>query len=532
MAISGVTLSDISFTWPDGTTLFDGLNIAFHAGSTGIVGINGSGKSSLLKIIAGQLTPPRGSVTAGEVAYLPQDITLNASLAVDDILGIAGARAALRRIEAGVGSDEDFEEISGKWDVEERALSLLHRLGLSSAVPDLAGLDRTVGSLSGGETVLLGLTAQLLTNPDVLLLDEPTNNLDESSRNRLYSVLQQFSGTALVVGHDRELLDHMDSIAEVRGAAIRIFGGNYSHYRSVVDAEQDAAHAAVRDARSDVQKQKRELIAARTTIDRRARYGQKMQDNKREPKIVMGGRKRAAQESAGKLRGNHLAKVDDAQSALTRAQESVRDDREIRVDLPDTSVPTSRVVVELPETQLATRQRVALSVVGPQRIALTGRNGIGKSTLLRALIAAGPRVPYRLLPQRLDVFDEDASVAANVMASAPHASAEQVRTQLARFLFRGAESDRPVRALSGGERLRAALATVLLAEPAPQLLILDEPTNNLDLVSLGNLTSALRRFEGALVIVSHDRNFLKGLGVTDWWELTNVGVTTRTTSER
>ncbi|QNG20332.1 ABC-F family ATP-binding cassette domain-containing protein [Rhodococcus triatomae] len=529
MAVYPVVLSDISLSWPDGTPLFDSLDVTFGAGRTGIVGLNGSGKSSLLRIVAGAvrpslpgaLRPDRGSVTAaGSVAYLPQDITLDASVAVERILGIADARAALQRIESGAGSEEDFDRMAGAWDIEERAISLLHRLGLHTIVPDPAALERTVGSLSGGETVLLGLTAQLLAEPDILLLDEPTNNLDEASRAHLHAALQQFSGTVLVVGHDRELLDRMDSIAEVRDGAVRTFGGNYTHYREVIDAEQEAARAAVRDARGDMQKQKRELVEARTKIDRRARYGQKMFENKREPKIVMGARKRAAQVSAGKLRNSHIAKLEDAESTLTRAREAVRDDREIRVDLPDTRVPAGRVVVELAETTLATGQDVALTIVGPERIALTGKNGVGKSTLLDRLVAAGPRVPYRVLPQRLDVFDEEATVAENVAVAAPTATAEHVRSRLARFLFRGADADVPVRVLSGGERLRAALATVLLADPAPQLLVLDEPTNNLDLASLANLTEALADYEGALVVVSHDRRFVDDLGVTRRLELT------------
>ncbi|NLG55818.1 MAG: ABC-F family ATP-binding cassette domain-containing protein [Rhodococcus sp.] len=521
MANSGVALSNLSLSWADGTPVFRDLDAAFNAGRTGVVGLNGSGKSTLLRVIAGQLIPDQGSVTTtGSSAYLAQDITLDTDVSVESVLGIAAIRAALRRVETGAGTDADFESLAGRWDVEEQALSLLHRLGLAAIVPDIEALDRPVGELSGGETVLLGLTAQLLKNPDVLLLDEPTNNLDLAARKRLYAALQQFSGTTIVVSHDRELLDTMDAIAEVRDGTIRRYGGNYTHYREVVDAEQQAAHAAIRDARSDMQKQKRELIAARTKLDRRGRYGQKMQDNKREPKIVMGARKRAAQVSAGKLRGNHVAKVEDAQSELERAQAAVREDREIRIDLPETAVHAGQVVLELPETTLRTGQTVQMEVAGPERISLVGPNGVGKSTLLDAIVASGPRVPFRVLPQRLNIFDEDASVAENVAAAAPHAMTEQVRGRLARFLFRGADADTPVHALSGGERLRAALAAVLLAEPAPGLLILDEPTNNLDMASLEHLRSALADYQGALIVVSHDQRFLDDLDLTAQWTLT------------
>ncbi|NLE78286.1 MAG: ABC-F family ATP-binding cassette domain-containing protein [Rhodococcus sp.] len=525
LSSSYLSLSDVTFSWPDGQPLFDGLNAAIPTGRTGLVGLNGSGKSTLLRLIAGVDTPERGSVTvAGTLAFLRQDMTLDTDVRIDRLLGIDEIRKALHRIESGDGTPSDFETVQDDWDIEEFALSLLHRLGLDSIVSDVGDLDRTVGALSGGETVLLGLTAQLLRNPTVLLLDEPTNNLDESARERLYSVVQQFTGTTLVVSHDRALLNRMDSIAELRGGELRLFGGNYTAYEEIIAAEQSAAEAAVRDARTDMQKQKRELIEARIKLDRRKRYGQKMYENKREPKIVMGQRKRQAEESAGKLRGNHIAALDDAKQTLTEAESALRDDREVRVELPATTVHSGQVVVELSEKKIRSGQTVSLNIVGPERIALAGPNGIGKTTLLDAVVDSGPRTPYKALPQRLDVFDEALSVADNVAHAAPHASPEQVRAQLARFLFRGNESDKPASALSGGERLRAALATILLAEPAPQLLLLDEPTNNLDLPSLAHLTQALNSYRGALVVVSHDKEFLHEIGVTRTLTLTDDGV--------
>ncbi|MQY28369.1 ABC-F family ATP-binding cassette domain-containing protein [Nocardia aurantia] len=526
MSSPSVTLSALGFAWPDGTPVFDGLDVVLGPGHVGLVGTNGAGKSTLLRLIAGALHPLRGSVTVpGRIGYLRQDLGLATGLRVDQVLGIADVRKALHRIESGAGDESDFEIVGTAWDIEERAVALLGRLGLHYLANDVIQLDRRLDTLSGGETVLLGLVAELLREPDVLLLDEPTNNLDQLARERLYEVVGQFTGTVVTVSHDRELLDRVGTVAELRDGAIRLFGGNLTDYLRIVDAEQEAARAAVRDARGDVRRQARELAEARVKLDRRQRYGRKMAEQKREPKIVMGARKRAAQVSAGKLRNNHLGKLEDARDGLTEAQEKVRDDREIRIDLPGTRLHPGQDVIDLEQVRLVNGPVVTLRISGPERIALTGRNGVGKTTLLQQIRATGPKVPWRLLPQRLDIFDERRSVFENVAAAAPHAEAERIRAQLARFLFRGNDADVPAGVLSGGERLRAALAVLLLAEPAPKLLLLDEPTNNLDLPSLSHLTEALASFEGALVVVSHDRHFLDDIGVTRRLVLTADGLT-------
>ncbi|MGK8500232.1 ABC-F family ATP-binding cassette domain-containing protein [Nocardia asiatica] len=523
--MTNLSFSDLTFGWPDGTPVFEGLDAVLGPGHIGLVGGNGAGKSTLLRLIAGELQPARGSVTVtGHLGYLRQDIGLGAGQRVDTVLGIAPLRKALHRIESGAGSDTDFDLVGNHWDVEERALALLARLGLHYVADSVRQLDRTLDTLSGGETVLLGLVAELLAEPDVLLLDEPTNNLDQVARARLYEVVGQFPGTVLTVSHDRELLERMTSIAELRHGELRLFGGNFSEYERIVAAEQEAARAAIREARSDVRKQARELVEARIKLDRRQRYGQKMWDQKREPKIIMSERKRQAQVSAGKLRNNHIEKLDTAKEQLEQAKELLRDDREIRVELPDTRLYPGQEVLELDRVELACGPTVTLRVSGPERIALTGRNGVGKTTLLRRIAQEGPRVPWRMLPQRLDVFDERLSVFENVAGAAPHASAERIRAQLARFLFRGTDADVAAAALSGGERLRAALAMLLLADPAPRLLLLDEPTNNLDLPSLEHLTQALAGFEGALIVVSHDPRFLDDIGVTRRLELTAEGL--------
>ncbi|MET8116228.1 ABC-F family ATP-binding cassette domain-containing protein [Streptomyces prasinus] len=519
---TSVTCTALSFTWPDGTPVLEALDIAFGPGRTGLIGVNGAGKSTLLKLIAGELRPNDGTVrVTGGVGYLPQNVTLDTTLKVDEALGIAARRAALHAIEAGDVAETHFETVGDDWDVEERALATLGELGLGGI-----GLDRTIGELSGGESVLLRLAALLLRRPDVLLLDEPTNNLDLYARRRLYAAVGNWPGVMVVVSHDRELLELVDQIADLRSGGVTWYGGNYTAYEEALAVEQEAAERMVRVAEADLRKQKRELADAQVKLARRKRYGQKMWDQKREPKIVMGARKRAAQESAGKHRTMHEEKLAGARERLDEAVEAVRDDDEIRVDLPHTAVPPGRTVLTLTDLELAHGARVdgVLELRGPERVALIGRNGAGKTTLLRTVAGelppvsgeASARVPLRFLPQRLDVLDEALSVADNVARFAPDATDNRIRARLAHFLFRGSRADRKAVTLSGGERFRATLAALMLAEPAPQLLMLDEPTNNLDISGVRQLTTALESYEGALIVAGHDLPFLESVGITRW----------------
>ncbi|MFG2095187.1 ABC-F family ATP-binding cassette domain-containing protein [Streptomyces sp. NPDC048612] len=517
---ASIVCTGLGFTWPDGSPVLADFPLTVGPGRTGLIGLNGAGKSTLLKLIAGELTPTEGTVkVAGEVGYLPQRAPLDTALRVDEALGIHTARAALHAIEGGDASEEHFTAVGDDWDVEERARATLDQLGLTGI-----DLDRTIGEVSGGESVLLRLAALLLRRPDVLLLDEPTNNLDRAARQRLYSAVAGWSGVLVVVSHDRELLEHVDRIADLRDGEVHWYGGNFSAYERALAVEQEAAERMLRVAEADVQRQKRELADAQIKLARRVRYGNKMSANKREPKIVMNERKREAQVSAGKHRTLHTERLKEARDRLDEAVEAVRDDDEIRIDLPHTAVPPGRTVLTLQGLRTRYGGRADLELRGPERVALTGHNGSGKTTLLRTVAGEVPpeagtaetHVPYRFLPQRLEVLDPELTVAENVARFAPDATNNRIRARLARFLFKGARADQRAGTLSGGERFRASLAALMLAEPAPQLLLLDEPTNNLDLASVRRLVTALESYEGALLVVSHDPAFLRDLGITRW----------------
>jgi ATPase subunit of ABC transporter with duplicated ATPase domains len=560
-----VVLSELSFSWPNGRCVLDGLSASFSPGRTGLIGVNGAGKSTLLALIAGRLQPSSGSVTVtGDVGYLPQTLTLDSNARVASLLGIAGVLDAIDAIEAGDASQAAFDAIGDDWDAREQARGWLSRLGL-----DHVGLDDPVGRLSGGETIMTALTGLFLRRPAVLILDEPTNNLDRDARGRLYAAVESWPGVMLIVSHDRELLGLVDQIADLRsdhyGDSLRLYGGNLACYQAMLEAEQAAARRAVSAAAADVRREHRDLVRGQTKQARRDRQGRQLSASGSLPHAAAGARQRSAQESAGRSRDTALARIADAQTRLAEAEEAVRDDDAIAISLPGTAVPVGRTVLRVrgldrpwipwrtPPADEADAEGIAeLIIRGPERIALTGPNGAGKSTLLR-LIAGdlrvpGPRAPERegpdrgeppasaseregaglfvrrigalgYLPQRLDVLDDALTVAENVRAVAPAASVNEVRAGLARFLFRGARADAAAGTLSGGERFRAVLAALLLADPPPQFLLLDEPTNSLDLASVRQLSQALSWYQGALLVASHDVPFLASIGITRWLRL-------------
>lgn len=531
MSDARIRVSHLVYAWPNGTPVLDGLSFALGPVRTGLVAANGAGKSTLMKLLAGELQPLAGQVVVdGVIGYLPQDLPLAGEMTVAAALGIEARLHALDAVMAGDASPEHFERIDGDWDLRERSTATLSRLGLGDV-----SLERRLATFSGGEVMSLGLAAQLLRRPDVLLLDEPTNNLDHAARQRLYVVLQEWQGGLLVASHDRELLERMDQIAELTPSGLRLYGGGFTFYREAVETERQAVEQQARNLRSELKREKRDMQQARERASRRAGNAARNLADAGLPRILAGKRKNTAQASAARTDATHAARLEQVRSRLLDAKQSLVDAVALDLALPATRVPADRVLfvaeglhVKRNGRALFGKDGVSLTIHGPQRIALRGANGAGKSTLLRVIAAeamvhegtvrhGAGRIAY--LSQRLDWLDPAQTVAENFAVAAPDMPAQERTNLLARLQFQGERMHLPAQALSGGERLRAVLACVLHATPAPQLLLLDEPTNNLDLATVALLEQALRAYEGALVVVSHDPAFLSRIRITRWLDL-------------
>ncbi|ASL28866.1 ABC-F family ATP-binding cassette domain-containing protein [Azotobacter chroococcum] len=536
MSGTRISVSQLSFSWPDGTPVLSDLSFNLGASRIGLVAPNGAGKSTLLRLLAGELQPVSGSIRLhGAVGYLQQNLVLDEDASVADVLGVATKLRALDAILAGEADVAEFDLLDGDWNLRERIVAALGRLGMGEV-----SLQRRLATFSGGEAMSLALAAKLLQGPDVLLLDEPTNHLDRGARRRLRDALAKWPGCVLVASHDRELLDDMDQIAELEPSSLRLYGGGFGLYRQAVETERQAAEQRVHHLRGEVRREKREMQQARERAERRAGTASRSLADAGLARIVAGNRERAAQVSAGKAGEIHARRLAQTRARLLDAARSIDSTSIPDLSLPATRVPLGRLLITCEGLRVAHGQRslfgssgVSLSIRGPERIALLGANGAGKTTLLRIL--AGEAVPFEgtlrhgpgrvaYLSQRLELLDPARSVAENLAESAPSMPAHERADLLARLQFRGSRMHLPASQLSGGERLRAVLACVLHADPAPQLLLLDEPTNNLDLGAIGQLEQALGAYEGAMVVISHDQAFLDAIGVTRRLMLSPTGI--------
>ncbi|OKO76130.1 ABC transporter [Bradyrhizobium sp. NAS80.1] len=518
---ASIILSNLSLSTPDGRPLLSNIDLTFAAERTGLVGRNGIGKSTLLASISGEDVPQSGRIFVNAtIGLLRQDVQPFADATVADLLGARQALELLRRAERGDASADDIATID--WTLETRLQAALARLGFD------VSLDTALSRLSGGQTTRVRLAALVFAEPDFLLLDEPTNNLDRDGRKAVTDLLAAWRGGAIVVSHDRGLLETMDAIVELTSLGATRYGGNWSSYR----AQKAVELAAVRHDLAHAERRLSEIDGkAQEAAERKARKdsgGRKKRAKGDMPRILAGGRKDRSEDTGGKTAQIAERRRAEALDAVDTARRRVEILQPLSVKLPATNLPAGREVLWLEEVSAGYRPEqpvlrdLSFAIVGPERVALVGPNGSGKTTLLKLI--AGELQPlsgtvrvkpdFAVFDQKVSLLDPSISILENFRRLNPGADANACHAALARFMFRADAALQIVASLSGGQMFRAGLACVLGGPTPPSLLILDEPTNHLDIVSIEAVEAGLRAYDGALLVVSHDEAFLHAIGVT------------------
>lgn len=521
--LSQIIIQNLNYHTANNHEIFHNLTTTFGCCKIGMVGRNGVGKTTLLKLISGVLVSDTGGVNVvGTIAICPQDFTSFLTATVAAALAVKEKLQALENITCGSSSEHDFAILNDDWLIKERLQRQLKVLGLEHI-----DLTRPLNSLSGGEITRLFLAKAFFTDADFILLDEPTNNLDLPSKQLLYEAIKNWTKGLLVISHDRELLELMDQIVELASHGIKIYGGNYSFYCEQKNIMQEAGARAVDDAEKLLQKNQRSVQIARERSEQRQAHGRKMRTRNDQPKSMMDYAKNRSERAQNTLKIREIRLLSNAEEGLKIAKENIEESLEIKIALLATQVPAGKIMLELMEVNFSygarpLLQNFSLTMIGPERIAFVGPNGAGKTTLVKIIL--GEIIPQsgkvklgttrvRYLDQQVGILHATESILENFKRFNPTLPETIARTQLARFLFRTDDALKKIAQLSGGEKLRAALACVLLAAEPPQLLILDEPTNHLDLASIISLESALRCYEGALIVISHDQKFIENIGI-------------------
>lgn len=525
-------LHQLTCQFADGETLFGPLDLAFDRQRCGLVGRNGVGKTQLLRLIAGLDRPGNGHVEShAALAYVAQQPEIAADTTLAQLLGYGEVFAALARLEQGRPLADDIDRLEGRWDLNDRLQNAFAAAGLPAFDP-----LRSASSLSGGERMRAALCGALIGEGDFLLLDEPTNHLDSVGRAWLYQQLDQWRGGLLIASHDRQLLARMARIVELTPGALRSYGGNYDDYRRQRDTEQQAARADLEHAREERRRTRARQQKEHDMSQRRSAQTLRVVDTLNIASFERVAYKSAAKESLGTLRKQHQDQRDSLDAAVREAYQRVEEEQPVLLALPGSEVSANKQVLVLEQLQLpfVSAPPLDLRIDGPMRVAMTGPNGCGKSTLLKTVLGQLTALsghchcplPTAYLDQTLSQLDPNLSVMEHLGLQDSPLAEGALRTRLAQLQLGADRIALPLGSLSGGERLKAALACALWRRQPAQLLLLDEPTNHLDLASSLAIETALADFPGAMLVVSHDEDFLQALRPThrlqrqmDGWRL-------------
>lgn len=535
-----ISIQQISYIHPDKEVLFSDLNFAISKGQKlGLVGNNGCGKSTLLQIIAGQLSPSSGVIVRpDDLYYIPQHFGQYDSLTIAQALRIERKQQALHAILSGDASNENFVVLDDDWNIEERSITALDLWGLGQFT-----LSYPMNLLSGGEKTRVFLAGMDIHHPSVVLMDEPTNHLDSSGRQRLYDWVEKCRSTLLVVSHDRTLLNLLPEICELEKHQINYYGGNYEFYKEQKTLMQEALQQRIEE------KEKALRIArkvARETVERKDKQnvrGEKNNIKKGVPRIVLNALQGKSEKSTSKLNSTHQEKAEKLTGERNQLRSSLSPTATLKTDFNSSSLHTGKILVTAKEInfgyhpysdsndiqdnndfkQKLWQTPISFQLKSGDRLRIEGGNGSGKTTLLKLI--TGQLQPqegnltrmeftYVYLNQEYSIIDDRNSILEQAYAfNNRNLPEHEIKIILNRYLFPASEWDKSCRKLSGGEKMRLAFCCLMISNNTPDMFILDEPTNNLDIQSIEIITATIKNYTGTVIAISHDDYFIQEIGI-------------------
>ncbi|MCU7618536.1 ATP-binding cassette domain-containing protein [Chryseobacterium sp. PBS4-4] len=519
-------LHHISFGFPAGNLLFNSINLTIPTHSkSALVGSNGTGKSTLLKIMADEIEPLDGNINVrGDLFYVPQMFGNFNALSIAQCLKIDKKLEALQKITSGEVDEIYFEILNDDWDIEERCQIALQHWKLENL-----DLNQTLESLSGGQKTKVFLAGIQINQPEIILLDEPTNHLDLEGRNLLYDFIEKTNSTVVIVSHDRALLNLVNTIFELSNQGISTYGGNYDFYAEQKEIENEALQNDIHSKERALKKAKekeRETLERKQKLDAR---GKGKQEKSGVARIMMNTLRNNAEKNSSKLKSIHAEKINDISGDLRDLRSSVRNADQMKVNFNDSNLHSGKILISAEEINFKYdeknlwKENLNLEIRSGDRISIKGSNGSGKTTLIKLLlgdlqpsVGTISKADFQTIyiDQEYSLIDKNAMVYDFAQQFNDSSMPEsEVKTLLSRFLFGKESWDKKCDVLSGGERLRLLLCGLSISNKAPDMMILDEPTNNLDLQNVKILTNSIKDYHGTLVVISHDGVFLEEIGV-------------------
>ncbi|MBP9703838.1 MAG: ABC-F family ATP-binding cassette domain-containing protein [Chitinophagales bacterium] len=527
-----LTLQNISYTHPNKDLLLSDINLTVNNyEKTALIGNNGVGKSTLLKIIAKELQPLNGQISVEtEPYYVPQIFGQFNQLTIAQALRIEGKLNALKEILKGNTSEENFNLLNDDWTIEDRCSEALNYWKLNEL-----DLSQKMGTLSGGQKTKVFLAGIFIHQPELILLDEPSNHLDIASRQLLYDFVQNTKSALIIVSHDRKLLNLLNSICELSKHGIKLYGGNYDFYKEQKQIENNALSQDIQSKEKALRKAKekeRETLERQQKLDSR---GKGKQEKSGVARIMMNTLRNNAENSTSKLKSVHTEKISGLSQDLQELRSSLPNIDKMKFGFDNSALHKGKILFTANDINFGYNNKplwknnITFQIASGERIVLKGKNGSGKTTLINLIL--GDLEPQTGIIYRAEnksvCIDQDYSLLDNTLnvygqAQQFNTSALQeheVKIRLTRFLFTKNDWDKPCIALSGGERMRLLLCCLTINSKSPDIIILDEPTNNLDIQNVEILTTAINEYQGTLIVVSHDETFLEQVNIERMIEL-------------